>query len=137
ALLLDASALLHADTGGGRLAAADLLTSLALARSLAAEPALLSQRVRVATLSSAVTALELVMNRTVLPDASLSELATALQRLEADEQRGDAFHRALVGERVNAMTVLAAPQPFLQTLSDSVGGGLPADERQRWIDALR
>src|SRR5262249_11400681 len=132
--LLAASALLHSQSDQGREAADDLLSALALGRSLLNEPSLLSQSGRLASRSPAVAGLERTLNPPPVPASSLSELSVILQQLETFEARGDGFHHALVGERVNALAILQAPEPFLQKLTAGSTMGLHADERQRWIE---
>jgi len=100
AQVAELAAILHSADHEGKQAADDVLLTLALARSLKAEPAILSQLVRAAGVFYAVAALEQVLNCTDLPAESLSELLKAFQNMENYDARGVGFNRAMVGERV-------------------------------------
>jgi hypothetical protein len=130
ALLAEAAAVLHAEANDGKQAANDVLVGLGLARSFEAEPALLSQVFRAASVSTAVSGLERVMNRTVLPKDSLAELKKSLQKMEIYDAEGEGFKRAIVSERVNSLALLAAPQKMLVALATP---DVPADLRVRGI----
>ena len=130
ALLLELSAILHGEANEGKLAAVDVLSGLALARSLENEPNLFSQSVRVATISIAVSSWEQTVNRTAIPAESLSELMQAFKRMEVYEASGEGFQRGLVAERATWMALLAAPQKFSQALA-LPGVDIPATDRDR------
>ena len=100
------SALLQAADKDGKLAADDVLLALALARSLQAEPTMLSQYARVVSVREAVEALEQVLNCTDLPAESLGELLKVFQSMEDYDARGVGFNRAMAGECVLSVTSL-------------------------------
>ncbi len=116
-IAMELSAVWHAEGKEGKPAANDVLMALALARSLEAEPSLISQLMRAATVSIAVAALEQTLNRTALPRESLSDLRKAFQKMEDYDARGEGFNRALAAERAISMTLLAKPQEILQVLT--------------------
>lgn len=124
--MVEMSALANAANGQGKLAADDVLTILGLARSLNAEPLLISQLVRVAGVSLAVDALNQTVNRVTLPPESLDELAKALQEQEDYDARGEGFTRALVGEKVCQMAPLKDLKLFIKMLNPP---GTPDAER--------
>ena len=128
--VLKLSALCHAEANQAEQAAGDILTGLALADSLADEPAVLSQLARTWSVSHALTALEQTVNRTVLPAGAASELAKVFHRMEGGEARGEGFTRAMVGARVMALSALADPQQLLRALS-APDLKMPADRRSR------
>ena len=115
--LLELSAVAHAEAREGKPAATDVLTALALARSLEMEPALISQTRRMAAAAVAIAALEETVNRAALPRESLGELAQALQKMEACDARGEGFNRALTAERLASLTLLETPQKLIQLLA--------------------
>ncbi|MBI3417834.1 MAG: hypothetical protein HY043_21285 [Verrucomicrobia bacterium] len=65
--LLELTAIYHAESNQGELAAKDVLIGLALANSLLEEPAVLAQLPRAWGIANAVEALEQTVNRTLLP----------------------------------------------------------------------
>src|SRR5258708_39462723 len=69
------SAVFHAAEHDGKEAANDVLITLGFVRSLAAEPALISQMMRAVTVSIPTAALEHTVNRISLPPESLVELS--------------------------------------------------------------
>lgn len=92
-LLLEAR--LYSERGRADQAAQSILSSLALARSLSAEPTEISQLARLTCYRTAATHLEGLLNRVSLPDDSLIELAKRFSELEATT----ALVRGCVGER--------------------------------------
>jgi hypothetical protein len=132
------SATLHAEEQNGKEATEDVLAALALGRSLQAEPLLLSQFIRAASLASALAALEQTLNRTTLSAEALSALAKMFQQMEANEARGDAFNRAMTGERATALSILNTPKVFLAKLTGPGGSNMmKGDEREKWIACLQ
>jgi type II secretory pathway pseudopilin PulG len=129
------SAILHAEANDGKQAANDVLIALAMARSLEAEPALLSQLVRAASVSTAVAALEQTVNRTALPGESLSELLRILRKMQDYDARGEGFNRGLAAERATSMALLDAPQKLLQALA-APGVGISAGQRHQTVARL-
>ena len=87
-LLLQITAVVHADARQPKLAANDVLTALALARSLDDEPPLLSQLTRAGSIALTVSALEHVLNRVALPAESLDQLNKQLTKMEAHQADG-------------------------------------------------
>src|SRR5262245_14710955 len=128
--LVDLTAIFHAEAGDGKQAANDVLIALALARSLEDEPALLSQLIRAASVSSSIAALEQMVNRTTLPTESLSELAKVFQKMEEYEAHGEGFSRAMTAERVTSMSLLQAPAKLLQACA-APGANIPAEQRNQ------
>jgi hypothetical protein len=101
-----------------------------MANSLVEEPAVLAQLPRTWGVAYAVEALEQTMNRTILPEAALSELAKVLQKMEGSEARGEGFSRALAGERALDLAALADPKQLLLALS-APDLKMPADRRSQ------
>jgi hypothetical protein len=132
--LLELSALFHAE-GDGKAALDDVRTVLSLGHSLQAEPALLSQLLRVTCISAAVSALERTVNRSAAPATSWSELGTAFQRLEEYEARGEGFNRALAAERAISMSLLNQPRNLRQALA-AAGNHVSAEQRAQILARL-
>jgi hypothetical protein len=101
ALLLELAAVWAAEEGQTGKAADSIGDILQLAASLKNEPFLISQLVRIACNSVALTTLERVLNRSPLPEEQLHMLAIAFKAAE-DLQ---AFRHALIGERVNGIII--------------------------------
>ena len=115
--LAEMSAILDAENNDEKQAADDVLMTLALARSLKAEPVLISQLVRSAGVSLAVDALNQVVNRTTLSPESLSGLSKAFQSMEDYDARGEGFNRAMIGERAMHLALLNNPDKLVRELS--------------------
>jgi RNA polymerase sigma factor (sigma-70 family) len=130
--LAQLAAMLEAENGDGRKAADDVATVLALARSLKAEPVLISQLVRAADLALAVEALNQSVNRASLPPESLSALAKMFQETEDYDARGEGFTRALVGEKVNHTALLNNRKQLLHIL-EAYGSNGQADAESRHV----
>src|ERR1051326_1392565 len=130
---LELAAIAHAEANDGKAAADDLVAGLGLGRSLQAEPALLSQLVRAATLSVAVGALEQVLNRTALPQEGLVDLLKSLRQMDTQDAQGESFNRAIAAERITALAVLADRQALLLALK--VAGNHVAPEQRNQIVA--
>ena len=133
--VLELTAIYHAESNQGELAAKYVLVCLALANSLLEEPAVLAQLPRTWGVANAVEALERTANRTLLPAEALSELAKVFQDLESSEARGEGFNRALAGERAMDLAALADPQQLLFALS-APDLNMPADRRSKIIARL-
>jgi len=118
--LCELSAILHAGDKDGKKAADDILMILGLARSLDDEPLLISQRVRVMTIASAVTAWEQAVNRAVIPPEKLVDLAKAFQKLEDSESHGVGFARAATADRLCWAAMLSAPQKLVELVTANV-----------------
>ena len=129
------AAILDAEDKQGKQAADDVLLTLALARSLNAEPMLISQMVRVASVAIAAASLEQVMNRTTLPPESLSELSKAFQSMENYDAQGESFNRSLIGEKVTVMA--AFKQASVQELAAFAAQDATDEQRQRMVQLLK
>ena len=129
------AAILDADDNDGKQAADDVLQTLSLARSLKAEPMLISQLVRVAGVSLAVDALNQVLNRTTLPPESLSELSQAFRKMEDYDAQGEGFNRSLIGEKV--MVMAAFKKAGIQELADDAAQDTTEEQRRRMVQLLR
>ncbi len=112
--IAEAAAILDSDNNDESQAAADVLTALGLARSLKAEPVLISQLVRAASASLSVDALNQVINRTTLSPASLNELSNSFQEMEEYDVSGEGFTRALAGEKVMYSALLKTPKELIR-----------------------
>jgi hypothetical protein len=104
--LCEMAAILDAENGDGKRAGDEVVMALTLARSLKAEPVIISQLVRVAGILFAETALNQSVNRTTLPPESLSALAQMFRDMEQYDASGEGFYRALVGEKVMDVALL-------------------------------
>lgn len=134
-LLVECSAILHAEAHDGKAAADDVLTGLALARSLQAEPSLLSQQVRAALVATAVGTSERTVNRGTLPQESLTEMMNTLKKMEEFEAHGEGFNRGLAGERATWIALLEEPSKLRQALS-MPGVEIPADQKEQTFAQL-
>jgi hypothetical protein len=130
ALMLELSAVMHAEAQQGKEAVDDVLAALALGRSLEREPLLFSQSVRAAALSMGVAAWEQTLNRTAVSRDSLSELMNVFKKLEDCEARGEGFDRGLVAERATWTALLEDPQKLMQALSIPGVNLAPEDREQ-------
>jgi hypothetical protein len=124
---------LYAEAHEGIAAANDVLAGLA--RSLQAEPSLLSQHVRAALVATAVDTWEQTVNRVALPQESLKELMNTFKKMEEYEAHGDGFNRGLAGERATWIALLEEPAKVRQTLS-MPGVEIPADLREQTLAQL-
>lgn len=96
-------ALWQAESHDGTNAGRGVLLTLASARTLDAEPLVISQLTRFAGEGLAVDALEQTINRAALPPESLTQLQAAFDRAAAYDAAGTGLNRALVGERVTSL----------------------------------
>jgi hypothetical protein len=115
--LLELSAIYHAEANQAEQAASDVLNCLALANSLAAEPAVLSQLPRTWSVAYALAALEQTVNRTALPAGVSSELSKVFKKMERCEARGEGFSRAMIGEHALSLAALADPKQLLRGMA--------------------
>ena len=81
-------------------AAAAILDEIPLANSLAGEPILISQLVRIAVYGIAVAGLQTAMNRTAMPDSTLARLQDGLKQALPPLEKGPVLSRAMAGEEV-------------------------------------
>jgi RNA polymerase sigma factor (sigma-70 family) len=133
--MTEMAAILDAEDKQGKQAADDVLLTLALARSLKAEPMLISQLVREASVAIAMAALEQVINRVTLPPESLSELSKAFQNMEDYDARGEGFNRSLIGEKV--MVMAAFKNANLQDLTAFAASDATDEQRQQMARHLK
>ncbi len=99
AQVLQQEALLNLENGRPDTAGLSLHASLRVGQSLANEPVLISQLVRIATDTLSTISLQRVLSRAALPDAQLTNLMTDLAK--ADDSQFSV--RALAGERATAV----------------------------------
>ncbi len=135
--LAEMSAILDAENNDEKQAADDVLMTLALARSLKAEPVLISQLVRSAGVSLAVDALNQVVNRTTLSPESLNGLTKALQSMEDYDARGEGFSRAMAGELAMHLALLNNPAKLVRDLSTLKTTDMPDEQRRRLVEHLK
>jgi hypothetical protein len=94
--LLKVEAAIQAADGHPELAAQSVLDSMALARSLDAEPILISQLVRIALQAINCSSLERVLSTAPMPDAQWQQLQAAFA--EANKASHESFRGAFAGE---------------------------------------
>jgi hypothetical protein len=138
--LSEMAAILDAENNDEKQAADDVQMTLSLARSLKAEPPLISQLVRAAGISLAVDALNQVMNRTTLSPESLSGLSKALQSMEDYDARGEGFSRAMACERTMHLDLLGNPDKvakFLRELGAMGETEMPGEQLRRMVEYLK
>jgi RNA polymerase sigma factor (sigma-70 family) len=133
--MAELAAILDAEDKQGKQAADDVRLTLALARSLKAEPMLISQMVRVASIAIATAALEQVINRVTLPPEALSGLSKAFQNMEDYDARGEGFNRSLIGEKV--MVMAAFKNANLQDLTAFAASDATDEQRQQMAQHLK
>jgi hypothetical protein len=123
------SGLLQSDARQPAEAANAVLVALASARSLEAEPLLISQLTRGACVTIACAALERTLNQVGLPPGELDRLKQGLDQAEAREASGASFTCAMVGERANKLAMLElTPEQQQDLLKGALGANnLPAE----------
>jgi len=114
--LLGLEAILYAENGDGPSAMRSVISAFGIARSLAREPVTISQLVRAACQSSAMSVLEQVINRTELTDEQLFELLECVR----DSERTSDISCAFVGERCAGVGFFRVPE---SVGPDVLGGG--------------
>jgi hypothetical protein len=108
AKMLKLEAVLHAEKARPQLATDSVTAIFGVARSLAKEPILIPQLVRIGCEALAVSTLERVVNRTELTDEQLTKLSQILEN--ADDSAG--ISRAFAGERCIAGEFLKDPTSY-------------------------
>ena len=103
--LLKLEAILHTENGEGNLAVRSAKSCFGIARSLTKEPIMVSQLVRSACQSLAVTTIEYCINRIEFADEQLVELIDCVQNAECISDMSCAF----VGERCMGISFFKAP----------------------------
>jgi len=135
--MAEMAAILDAENKDEKTAADDILLTLTLARSLKAEPVLISQLVRAAGVALAVDGLNQVVNRTTLPPESLSELSKAFQSMEDYDARGEGFNRAMAGERAIHLELLKNPDELVRHLNALQTSDISDEQRRRMIEEVK
>ena len=161
--LLNLEAILHAENGQTALSIDSVLSGFGFARSLAKEPSIIFQLVRVACESLTVSSLERLINRIKLTDEQLVRLSRCLSDVECASGLSHAF----IGERCMGLDFFTAaetigpgtiegmpPQPilmlcravglvdmdaviYLDLMNDYLEAHrLPYHERQEAVDAV-
>jgi hypothetical protein len=121
-------ALGYADTHRGKEAGESLLISYAIGRSLAAEPLVISQLVRVACNAISLGSLQQTVNRVAMPPQTLTQLQDVLRPMADREASGESFNRAFVGEELIGLASFdISPEKLQQALGNSPNdtNGLP------------
>jgi len=116
--LLGLDAILHAENGDGRSATRSTISAFGIARSLAREPVTISQLARAGCQSSAISAVEQLINRTELSDEQLLELIESVRESERISDISCAF----VGERCMGISFFRVPE---SAGPDVIGGSGP------------
>ncbi len=117
--LLQLESLLHAQQGRGREAAESVLVMLGAGRSLAQEPLLISQLVRVSMDQIAGQSVERALNLAALDEPQLA----ALQAAFAAAETPNLATRALIGERAISATLMNSPKQITPPPGDSGSAG--------------
>lgn len=113
-------AVVAAERQDASVATGALLDGLALARSLDAEPSMISQLVRIACAGIIVDAAQQVINRTTLSDSNLAQLQDALAALDNPEPMIGAYE----GEKWMA----TIPMPPIETMLPNSFPGNPDEQ---------
>ncbi|MBI2949173.1 MAG: hypothetical protein HYY23_16150 [Verrucomicrobia bacterium] len=115
-------AILHADEGRLELALQSYRDALAISQSIAQEPLLISQLVRIACVAIAQSALEKILARHELTESQLEALSTALR--DAESLGRPSFTRGLAGERcLGVHAFRMPPSQFVRMMDPSAGRG--------------
>ncbi len=117
ARLLKLEAVLHAENAEPQLATDSVISGLGLARSLAKEPLIISQLVRIACQALTISTLEQVINRTELTDEQLAELGECIANAEELSDISVGF----VGERCMGISIFQEPE----SVDPAAVGGMP------------
>ncbi|MCI0539941.1 MAG: hypothetical protein L0Z50_32450, partial [Verrucomicrobiales bacterium] len=125
AQLLKLEAIYYSDQPKADLAVRSALTSFALAHSLKDEPLIISQLVRIACVSIALSGLERTCSENVLTEDQLLALAEKIKEAETDSDASPL--RALAGEQCNGVEAFnMPPQRLLSVLGQGSGAsGVP------------
>jgi hypothetical protein len=115
--LLKLEAILHAENGDGESAIRSVKSCFGIARSLAKEPATVSQLVHSACQNLAATTIEYCINRIEFTDEQLAELIDYIQ----NSKRITDISCAFVGERCNGISFLESPG----SVDPDLMGGVP------------
>lgn len=115
--LLKLEAVVHAENDKPQMAVGSIASSIGLARSLSKEPLLISQLVRIACQTLAVSTVERVINRTEFTDAQL----VSLSRILANAEDPSAMVRAFAGERCVGASIFKMPAAQIPRMLDMAG----------------
>jgi GYF domain 2 len=137
AQLAELSAIMQADSRQPANAGQGVSLALASARSLEAEPLLISQLVRVANQGVAANALEQVVNHVTLGPETLAQLQTAFDHASQYEAAGTGFTRALVGERASGLETFDLPPEKLRELLPGGPAGAQAAGQEKALANLK
>lgn len=124
AQLLQLEAVAAAESGRPELAAKSIAANIHLANSLAAEPLVLSQLVRIADLAIVLQGLERVLTRTQLAEGPLKELQSGL----AEAEKLSGMTRALAGERCLQIHFYSMPAKERAKVISNLGDGASQPE---------
>jgi hypothetical protein len=142
--LLSAEAFLYADRGDSQQAAQSLLSAGRLADSVAEEPVLISQIIRIGCWGIIARRMERVVALTQMPDEQLA----SLQAMVAEAERPEALLCALVGERAmglaafNDLRYVFSEPELVDLLKDrfliglTKSAGIFEKDRAFYLDAL-
>lgn len=117
AFLLKLSALIHAENEKPQMVTNSIESMFGLARSLSKEPLLISQLVRIACQSLAVSTMERAVNRTEFSDEQLADLSRTL----ANAEDPCAMTRAFIGERCAGLSIFTMPAAKIPPVLDMTG----------------
>ena len=116
--LLKLEGILHTENGDDRLAVRSAISGFGIANSLAGQPGVIPQRIRVACQDTAISTIERVINRTKLTDEQLIELIECVR----DSERISDMSCALVGHRCAGISFFRVPE---SVNPDYLGDGVP------------
>jgi hypothetical protein len=123
AQLLKRDALLHADAGRPDEAVKSMEASFALAGSLASEPALISDLVRIACVSITLGGMEHALADLKFSDVQLRRLSEWVSKTE--QQGVDAYVRSMAGERCVSMAAFSNPAGLFGANAGQGGARMP------------
>jgi hypothetical protein len=126
ARLLQLDAVLHSSKRDSAAAVRSLQTGFALARSLRNEPLLISELVRIASVSLLLQAMERVINEQILSEEQLVSLGATIRQCEEDGWK--ALQRAFIGERAAGISIFELSAQQLEQL----GSGLTGSSYENW-----
>jgi hypothetical protein len=125
--LLTAEALFDASKGDTEKALEALRAAGAVSDSLAAEPLLISQLVRIACWAIICKRSELLLNGATLSDQQLNTLQTLFQNAE----KPNAMLRGLAGERASGLAVFMGSEERIHLFSNTTSSSPPLKDRLR------
>ena len=113
-MLLNLEAIWHAENGQSQSAAHSVMSGFGLARSLAKEPIIIPQLVRMACHGLAISGLERCINRTAFTDEQLADLDRCFIEAEGCSN----LARAYVGDRCHFLDALKKPESLMSAITD-------------------